>query len=147
MAPTDPQPEPPPDRPARSPYASAWLAGVFLLGLVVGGVLIAVVRSGDDKAAAPRPGSRVTMTATRPADDGPASSGADVHVNADCVRAIEDARRALALLGDAGDAVGHLDLGALGSVVTRAKAIEQRLRAELPGCDASVHLPSGAPPS
>lgn len=136
-----------PDRPAHGPQAWLWLVAVFALGLVVGGVLVAVLGGGDSKdAAAPRT-TRVTVTRTRAPDGGPTSAGADVHVSAACVHAIDDARSALAVLGDAGDAVRHFDLSALGSVVQRARTIEQRLRAELPGCDATVRLASGAPPS
>jgi len=131
-----------PQPPASRQFTWLWLPVVLVVGILAGGVIVAVFDdSGSAQPAAPRP----TVTVTRAPSDG--GSQARVFVGTGCVKVINDAQQAYSLLAKLGAAVRDLNPGALEELVQKAQGVEQRLQHELHGCRATLQVPGSAMPT
>lgn len=139
-------PQDPDERTTQSPpsrrFTWLWLPVVFVVGILAGGVIVAVFSdSGSAHPATPRP----TVTVTRAATAG--GSHERVLVGTGCVKVINDAQQTYTLLAKLGAAVRDLNPGALEELVQRARGVEQRLQHELHGCRATLQVPGSAMPT
>jgi hypothetical protein len=115
-----------------------WVPVVFLVGLLSGGVIVAVFSNGTTVRP---PGPTTTVTAT------PSSGGPQVSIDAACLQALHDAQGAYALLGRVSDAVRNLDASRLDEIALQLAQLRHQLAEDLGGCHATAQLPGGATPS
>lgn len=137
---------PPPEPPARARRwtTAAIAAGVFLLGLVAGGVVVVAtgLAAGDSTVpvTGPQPGP-TAVTSPRPAP----SPSPQVLLAPACLRAFRDVQTVYQDVQDIGRAAGAFDAAALDRIVQRLQDVRTRLATEIPGCRAAVVLPSTSP--
>jgi hypothetical protein len=111
----------------------------FVVGLVLGGVLVFVVgeERGDD--ASPRTPPAPAAPAAPAADD-----GVTVAVPSACLEAVDQAEAALALAADGFDALGEFDPQRLGAVVDELQRMEPEVRRNAADCRQLARVrPSG----
>jgi hypothetical protein len=126
------------ERPPRR-FGWLWVPVVLVVGILVGGVIVAVFSDGGTvHPATPTP----TVTVTEHAPSGQ-SSGAQVHLADACLRAVNDAQTAYSLLTHAGSAVRNFDVKSLDGIVQRAQAVQRLLAHDLRRCHATIQVPSG----
>ncbi len=140
--------EPPPDANSRTWRSKwwAWAVGGLLIGLIGGGVIVAVFDiTGNDTArtvqqsiASPTPSPTPSVTST---------AGGTVQIDRSCLRAISDAQEVQSQLGELASAASHLDAAALDQAVRRLQQLEQSLSPAIKNCRATVAIPSLPPPS
>jgi len=129
-----------PQPPASRQFTWLWLPVVFVVGILAGGVIVAVFSdSGSAQPATPRP----TVTVTQ----GPTGNGSRVLVGKGCVKVIHDAQGAYSLLARVGAAIRDLNPGALEGLVQRAQRVERSLQHGLRGCRATLQVPRSAMPT
>lgn len=126
-------------------HRSWWLLAVatFVVGLFAGGIVVAVAGFGQQSgqtAAAPT----LSVSGQPSPTPSPTDLGASVHVNAACLRAVNDAQAVAKALGGLGTAVRNLDAGTLDQIVQRENVLQLRLQAEIKDCNATVRLPNGS---
>lgn len=130
-----------PSAESRRRAAWFWVPVVFVIGLLAGGVIVAVFSGGDSaRPAAPRP----TVTVT----ESPPDTGTQPRVLVDpaCLRAIKDARSAYSVLSKVSAALRDLNPAALGGLVQQIRGIEKQLQRELRGCHATLEVPPSSTP-
>lgn len=114
------------------------LAAALLVGVVIGGLIVAIFGNGDHitvKRAGP-------LTTSAP---GPAPRGAvTIGLSTACLQAINDAQDVYAALGGIADAASHLDAAALDAIVRRVQQDQRQLSQDLPSCHALARLPNGS---
>lgn len=118
------------------------LLGALVVGLIIGGGIVAVFSGGDHITVSPR-SSAAPVSSPVPATGEP-SSGANVALSAACLRAINDAQDASTALGGLADAARHLDAGKLDEIIRRVQEVQRRLAVDLPACHADIQLPPGS---
>lgn len=133
--------------PGRSGYRYRYRTPVtlivtFVIGLVVGGIVVAIFSSGNHFTVAPVP-SRSAPSAGSTATGAP-SGGAQAQIDGDCLRAVNEARAVASALGGLAAAGRDLNVAALDAIVRQVQHDQRRLRADLAGCHAVVVLPSGS---
>jgi hypothetical protein len=126
-----------------------WLlpALAFVVGLVLGGVVVGAIASGSDGAEEAGGSTATAGGAPRPtAPASPGSSGdttATIRVPAECAALAGDARNAAALLQQAAKAARDLDANALADVARRMQDERDRLTAQADACQgASPSVPA-----
>jgi hypothetical protein len=142
--PAQPGQEDRPDGPQDRGWTRWLAAGTFVLGLVVGALLVGLLgqappvpRSAQE--AAPAPAAGPTSTA------GPAGG---VGIDPDCLRALNAAQDIAATVDDLGAAAAALDAARLDEVVRRLQPLQARLGESRAACEASGSLSSeGAEPT
>ncbi|MGY1780629.1 hypothetical protein [Geodermatophilus sp. SYSU D01036] len=133
------------ERPGRA--WSGWLAaGTFVVGLLVGALLVGLL--GQDPPAAP------AAQPDRPTTAGPATPPAETtggvdetRVNAACLRAINAAQDIAATVDELGAAAAALDAARLDEVIRRLQPLQQRLREDSADCEVSEPASSSPPPA
>ncbi|GAA5029553.1 hypothetical protein GCM10023258_26040 [Terrabacter aeriphilus] len=120
----------------------------FLVGLLLGGVVIGVLRPGTPDATA-----GVSPSSSAPTSDaGPtgtrAASTATVVVPAECLEVAQDSQSLVELTKEAAGAARDLDAGKLSEVVRQIDTAQTTLRTHADACRAvDASLTSGATPS
>lgn len=141
--------QPPPGaRPAAGHRMTWWLVGVvtFVVGLLIGGVLVALAGFGQGSAggskaiSTPSSAAAGTPTPTQSSSD----AGASVQLNTACLRAVNDAQAVARALSGLGTAVSNVDAGALDRIVQQENRLQLRLQADIKACNATVRLPDGS---
>ncbi|MEO7421987.1 MAG: hypothetical protein ABIU87_06285 [Ornithinibacter sp.] len=124
---------------------SWWIpAATFLVGLVLGGGVIAATTSGGDTVAggdtssSPSTGASTGPTGS-PSPSGPAD--AVVTVPGECLQVAEDSQKVLDLVNDAVAAVRDLDASALSDVVRKIQSSQEALSQQTTACRDSVEAP------
>jgi hypothetical protein len=128
--------------PPRSWWRAPWLipALTFLVGLLLGGVVIGLLRSGTATTASPEPAA--TSTPSGPA--APTSSPAGpITIPAECVQIATDSQQLLTLLDEAVGAARDLDAGKLSGIVAQLQDQQERVSTQAAACRAAA----GASPS
>lgn len=119
----------------------------LIVGVVVGGVIVAVY-SGSDEVAVPATsvsGSAGSSTTPDTTTSGPSpTGGADVQLSAACVRAVNDAQDAYTAIGGLDAAVQKLDLTKVDGIIRQVQVIQRRLKVDVPACHAGIQLPSAS---
>lgn len=148
---------PPADDDAPPPRYGRWWRWVaaFVVGIVVGGVVVAVAGLGgttnDNFSNGVTPTLTPTGTATpqsTAAALSPAPSGAGggrVLIDASCLQAINRAQDIYNATTDLATAARQLDANRLDQIVRRLGVIEPQLRQALGACHATVQAPSTTP--
>lgn len=139
------------DTPATPVRTGLLAAAVFVLGLVVGAVTVALL---DDDPVA------VEVAATPEGDEagaGPSFSAEDASaefvVSGACLRAVNAAQDTVLVLDDLGEAATELDAARLDEIVRRLMPLQTRLETGLQACrvatelDAGGEQPEGSPAS
>lgn len=144
----DPDDVPPDDRAPRSRRRDVWwtgwlAAGTFVLGLVAGVLLLALL--GTEPAA---PTAREAAAGPGPVGPGTASAEETgrVEVNAACLRAINAAQDIAAAVEDLGTAAAVLDAAQLDEVIRRLQPLQDRLQENTADCEATGTTPSEPAP-
>lgn len=122
-------------------------AVTFVVGLLVGGVLVGIVavRSTQVPAASGDPAMASSPASSPAAASSPsAAASAEVQVNQACLRSINAAQDVYQQLGDLGDAARNLDAARLDEVIQNLQPLQQRLRDNLPACQVTTRLPDGS---
>ncbi|WP_404390805.1 hypothetical protein [Humibacillus xanthopallidus] len=139
-----------PEPPTRVVGARWWLipAVTFVIGLLLGGVVVGVLRSGSvDVSGAASPSA--TATGPQPTSTGtglPAT--ATVVVPAECVDVARDSQTLVELTEQAASAARDLDAGRLSDVVRQIDEAQATLRTHAEACRAvDASLTSGSTPS
>jgi hypothetical protein len=120
-------------------------AATFLVGLVLGGALIALTGFGsdDDPTATPA----VTASPNPSASGSPSASA--LVVPGECVQIAEDSQALLALVNDAAQAALELDADQLSDLVAQMKTQQELVRSQAAACQSAVAsaspLPSPSP--
>lgn len=138
--------EPPATGRWRLGRAARWwaAAGAFVVGLLVGGVLVGFAAGGS----APLPQgttARRTPSAGAPGTPTPTPAGAtgQVAVNQACLRALNAAQDIYGTLDDLGNAARQFNAARLDEVIQQLEPLQARLRQNLGDCDVSARLPGG----
>jgi hypothetical protein len=118
-----------------------WLAVLFVAGLVLGGVIVAVFA--DDGTPATLPPTSPSQAPTTPLRSPPAGDDVTIVVNNACLRAIDDAQGAYRALRGVGIAARQLDAAGLDQIVQDVQAIQAHLGHDVSACNATVQLPAG----
>lgn len=146
--------EPPADDPtspdssaeqAVSPRANAfWLvpAATFLVGLLLGGVVVGVSGSGDDTGAGPKAPSSPTASPTTSGDASPRPA-ATVTVPGACLEVADSTQQLLSLVQDAVAAARDLDASRLSSIVRQLQEAQSGLQQQAEACRSAA--PTVAP--
>lgn len=145
---TDPPPTNPP--PLDTSRRRVWpLVALFLVGLLLGGVVVAVAGLGGTTKGNFSDGTRSSLSAepattspTRPTAAPSGNDGARVLVDATCLQALNQAQALYDAATGIGDAARNLDAGRLDAIVRRLAVVEPQLRRSLADCHATVQLPS-----
>lgn len=117
----------------------ALLLAVFVVGLIVGAVIVAVFSGGTQFTVSP-----TTTGSTSPSGTAPTTpSGGEFRVNAACLRAVDDAKGAASALSGLSSAARNLDAAALDAIVRQVQAADRKLHRDIGQCHAVVLLPSG----
>lgn len=123
------------DRAARPRRNAFWLvpAATFLVGLLLGGVLVAVTGSGDDASAGPEASSGPTASPTTSGDASPRPA-ATVTVPGACLEVADSTQQLLALVRDAVTAARDLDASRLSSIVRQLQEEQSGLQQQANAC-------------
>lgn len=139
----------PSDEPADAPVRNAargWLvAGVFVLGLFAGGIVVGLASSGSS--ADVNAGPHVTTTTLAPtAAPGSSAGGAtgQATVNDACIRAVNQAQDAYANVNDLADAARGLNVARLDEIIRSLQPVQRQLQADLLACRVVARLPDGS---
>jgi hypothetical protein len=128
------------------------VAGGFVLGVVVGVLLVGLLRLGNPEF----PTVTAPSATLVPSESATASSsttvagGAGAEVNAACLRVIQEAREVYDIIGGVGTAAADVDLRQLNEIVRQLEPIRTRLGGDLSECqvDTSVsRAPAESPAS
>ncbi len=146
--PDAPDPRPPSAGRGRAGRHARGLLAVLvalIVGVVVGGAIVAVY-SGSNEVAVPATSvSGSAGSSTAPGTTASATSptgGADVQLSAACVRAVNDAQDAYTAIGGLDAAVQKLDLTKVDGIIRQVQVIQRRLKVDVPACHAGIQLPS-----
>jgi len=135
------------DHPGRRALRWAVAAGTFVIGLIVGGVLVGLLSGG---------GSDVPIaTGTpAPASGGPGFSGApipttagataEIVVNDACLDALNAAEDVSGTVDDLSQAAADVNLAQLDEVIRRLQPLAPRLQEGLQACHVVTRLPDGS---
>lgn len=141
---SEPRPSAPPATPRRDRRRyGRWLAliAALVIGVVIGGIIVAVFGSGDHitvrQATVLPPKSTAGPSVSSP-------SGATLQLNADCLRALNDAQSGYNALSGFAAAVRSLDAGALDNIVRKVQQAQRGLSRDLRSCHAIAVLPNGS---
>lgn len=140
------EPRPPaPPAPARRDRRryGRWLAliAALVIGVVIGGIIVAIFGSGDHITV-----RRATVLPSK-STTGPGASppnGATLQLNANCLRALNEAQNGYNALSGFAAAVRSLDAGALDNIVRRVQQAQRSLSQDLRSCHAIAVLPNGS---
>ncbi|MDN5767390.1 MAG: hypothetical protein L0H78_16430 [Humibacillus sp.] len=121
----------------------------FVVGLLLGGLVIWAVRSGDSGSATPDASTAPTVAATGPTSGSTAApTTATVVVPAECLMVSEDASTLNDLVRRAVTAARDLDASALSTVVREIDTAQAALRQHADACkDVQASITGGATPS
>lgn len=125
--------------------ASWWIpAATFVVGLVLGGGVIAATTSGDDGGTANAASTSPSASAGAPvASDSPSTpADATLTVPGECLKVAEDSQKVLDQVNDAVAAVRDLDASALSDVVREIQTSQETLTKQTAACRDSVEAPS-----
>lgn len=121
-------------------HRGLWVGtALFLLGLALGATGTAVLSSQSVRPVVEQAGG------TADVDPGPAPTRAGVLVTNGCLRAVNDAQDALVAIDDAAQAAAELNAAALDEVVRRLQPVQDRLQANLDGCQVVTQDPGEDP--
>ncbi len=154
----EPAKEPQAAKPAESAAETApttmgrtwWLlpALTFLVGLVLGGVVIGALRSGDTSTTAPPTPSASSAVPDSSASTTTAPAVATVVVPAECLQVADDSRGLVDLTQQAAAAVRDLDAAKLSDLVRQIDTAQTTLRQHADACRAvEASIDTGATPS
>lgn len=132
-------------RPGRRLRRTRWrwlVAGSFVLGVVVGVLLVGLLRLGNPEF----PSATAPSATLVPSGSATASSsttvggGAEAQVNASCLRVIEEAQQVYDIITGVREAAADVDLRKLDEIVRQLQPIQTRLGSDLSECkvDTSV---------
>lgn len=124
---------------------SWWIpAATFVVGLVLGGGVIAATSSGDDAATTSAASPSPSTSASSPGVSASPSTPADatLTVPGECLQVAEDSQKVLDLVNDAVAAVRDLDASALSDVVREIQSSQDTLTKQTEACKDSVEAPS-----
>ncbi len=127
-----------------------WLlpALTFLVGLVLGGIVIGAVRSGDSSTTATPTPSATSTTPDPGASTTTAPAVATVVVPAECLQVADDSRGLVDLTQQAAAAVRDLDAAKLSDLVRQIDTAQTTLRQHADACRAvEASIDTGATPS
>ena len=120
----------------------------FVVGLVLGGLLIGALRSGDSTASSPDASASPTTSATGPAGGTAAPTTATLVVPAECLKVSDDAATLNELARRAVTAARDLDASELSSVVREIDTAQKALREHADACrDVQASITGGTTPS
>jgi hypothetical protein len=137
--PASPVQETRPDRQTDGGWTRWLAAGTFVLGLVVGVLLIGLLGQ-DPPASTTAPGAAPT---SGPAEgDTDAAGPTGIEVNEACLRALNAAQDIAATVDDLGAAAVTLDAAQLDEVIRRLQPLQQRLEENTAACEATGSLPT-----
>ena len=121
----------------------------FVVGLLLGGLVIGALRSGDSGSTAPDASTTPTGSATVPGSGGTAApTTATVVVPAECLKVSEDASALNDLVRRAVTAARDLDASALSAVVREIDTAQAALRQHAEACkNVQASITGGATPS
>ncbi len=115
-------------------------AVAFVVGLVLGGVVVAITGIGDTTRQPAVAGSTASPTgspsASSPATSGtsPTSSDATVTIPGQCLQLTNNSQQLLDLVGQAATAARDLDAAKLSAVVSRLQQVQQQLKQQTDAC-------------
>ncbi len=138
-----PENQPPGDA---TPERPRWMWAVpvlaFLVGLMLGGGIIALVRPADSAPAAGPPAAQ--DQSTQPATPGitPAPTATSFTVPAECVQVASDSQRILDLVEQAVAAARDLDASRLSDLVAELRTAQETVRAQANDCQQAVASPT-----
>ncbi len=123
--------------PRRSGGARFWLipAVAFLLGVLLGAVVIGVTKAGDTGNARPAAASSTTPS---PSPSAGVSADRTVTVPASCLAAADRAEQALGVVSDGVRAIRNLDAAAVRRVLTRLDQLQPAVRKQADQCRAAA---------
>lgn len=131
----------PPAAPAAAPAAPeqrrwGWLvpAVTFLLGLVLGGIIIFAQQSGRDAASSGGAGTPTPTTATSVPSGTTSSPVAVVRVPAECLSVADDSKALVDVASSAVTAARDLDAAALADAVRRLDEAQKKVTASADTC-------------
>lgn len=121
----------------------------FVVGLLLGGLVIGALRSGDSGSTAPDAATTPTGSASVPGSGSTASpTTATVVVPAECLKVSDDATAVNDLVRRAVTAARDLDASALSAVVREIDTAQTALRQHAEACkNAQASITGGATPS
>ncbi|NEK87546.1 hypothetical protein GCU60_17535 [Blastococcus saxobsidens] len=124
------------------------LTGVFLLGLVIGAVTIALLAGRTPVPPSAAPGAAGTSAPGGPAaatPGSPAGVTGELAVNAACLRAINAAQDTVEVVDDIGEAIAEINAARLDEVVRRLQPLQERLQVNIEDCQVVGQLPTRSP--
>lgn len=145
--PDAPDPRPPSAGRGRAGRHARGLLAVLvalIVGVVVGGAIVAVY-SGSNEVAVPATsvsGSAGSPTAPGTTASATSPTGAPTCNSAPRVRAVNDAQDAYTAIGGLDAAVQKLDLTKVDGIIRQVQVIQRRLKVDVPACHAGIQLPS-----
>ena len=141
----------PPTAPVESVGRQRWFIPVitFVVGLLLGGLVIGALRSGDTGTASPDASTSPSASATGPASGGTAApTTATVVVPAECLKVSADASALNDLARRAVTAARDLNASDLSAVVREIDTAQTALRQHADACrDVQASITGGATPS
>lgn len=124
------------------------LTGVFLLGLLVGAVVIGLLSAGSPEPPAIGSGEPVATDPegeAGPTTGVPAGATGELVVNAACLRAINAAQDTVDVVEDLAEAVAEFNAARLDEIVRRLQPLQPRLTGNVEDCEVVGRVPSGTP--
>lgn len=145
---TEKQDSQPPGAGGQRRRALRWsvAAITFVVGLIVGGVLVGIVAGRSTQvpeASGSGSASSSPATPSAPASSSAAAS-AQVEVNQACLRSINAAQDVYQQLDALAQAAQKFDARRLDEVIRNLQPLEQRLRDSVPACQVTTRLPDGS---
>ena len=124
------------------------LTGVFLAGLIVGAVVVALLPGGSSVPPRDDPGAAETSApdgSAAPTTDVPASATGELVVNGACLRAINAAQDTVDVVDDLGEAIAEFNSARLDEVVRRLQPLQRRLQENVEECEVVGQVPTESP--
>ncbi|RZU34573.1 hypothetical protein [Blastococcus saxobsidens] len=124
------------------------LTGVFLLGLVIGAVTIALLAGRAPVPSSAAPGAAGTSDPGGPAAATPglpAGVTGELAVNAACLRAINAAQDTVDVVDDLAEGLAAMNAARLDEVVRRLQPLQERLQVNIEDCEVVGQVPSRSP--
>lgn len=137
------------ENPTRWGHPRRWwaAAGMFVLGLFVGGILVGLVSGGSAALPAAAPTTAPSSTpapASGSVQTGGAGATGQVVVNDACLRVLNAAQDVYGAINDLGTAVQDLNAARLDEIIRRLQPLQERLRTSGAACKVQTRLPNGS---
>lgn len=120
-------------------------AATFLVGLLLGGVVVGVSRSGDDTAGGQRPSSSPTSSPSTSGADASPRPAVTVTVPGACLEVADGTQELLSLVRDAVAAARDLDAARLSSIVRQLQEAQSGLQKQADACRSAAPSVASSP--